>query len=136
MFNFKVEFMKRKLTMFLTLFLFGIGVIVAQTQVRGTVVDDTGEPVIGATIQVKGTSQGTITDANGVFLLQAPVGGTLVISYVGYVSQQVPVSENIRIVLLPDAELLDEVVVIGYGTGRKISSTVGSVVNVGSERDF
>ena len=100
MFNFKVEFMKRKLTMFLTLFLFGIGVIVAQTQVRGTVVDDTGEPVIGATIQVKGTSQGTITDANGVFLLQAPVGGTLVISYVGYVSQQVPVSENIRIVEL------------------------------------
>jgi len=133
MFNFKVEFMKRKLTIFLSLFFFGIGVVVAQTQVNGIVEDDTGLPIIGATILVEGTSQGTVTDIDGNFNLTAPSDGVLVISYVGYVSQQVPVSENIRIVLLPDAELLDEVVVIGYGTGRKISSTVGSVVNVGSK---
>ena len=75
--------MKRKLTMFLALFFVGIGIAMAQTQVRGTVVDDLGEPVIGATIQIKGTTQGTVTDIDGVFNLTAPAGGTLVISYVG-----------------------------------------------------
>ncbi|MDR0418102.1 MAG: carboxypeptidase-like regulatory domain-containing protein, partial [Puniceicoccales bacterium] len=54
----------------------------AQTQVRGTVVDEAGEPVIGATIQIKGTSQGTVSDIDGNFTLSAPAGGTLVISYV------------------------------------------------------
>ena len=75
--------MKRKLTMFLALFFIGIGLAVAQTRVRGVVVDETGEPVIGATIQVKGTSQGTVSDIDGNFNLSAPAGGTLVISYVG-----------------------------------------------------
>ena len=74
--------MKRKLTMFLALFFIGIGIVQAQTQVRGTVVDETGESAIGATIQVKGTTQGTVTDANGNFTITAPTGGTLVVSYV------------------------------------------------------
>ncbi|WP_424451763.1 carboxypeptidase-like regulatory domain-containing protein, partial [Petrimonas mucosa] len=72
--------MKRKLTMFLTLFFVGLGVITAQTQVRGTVVDESGDPVIGATIQVKGTSQGTVSDIDGNFTLSAPAGGTLIVS--------------------------------------------------------
>lgn len=110
--------MKRKLTMFLALFFIGIGLAVAQTQVRGTVVDEAGEPVIGATIQVKGTSQGTVTDIDGNFNLSAPAGGTLVISYVGYQTQEVPVSANVRVVLSSDTEVLDEIVVTALGIRR------------------
>ncbi len=111
--------MKRKLTMFLALFFIGIGLAVAQTQVRGTVVDEAGEPVIGATIQIKGTSQGTVSDIDGNFNLSAPAGGTLVISYVGYQTQEVPVSANVRVALQTDTELLDEVIVVAYGTSTK-----------------
>ena len=111
--NLKVEFMKRKLMMFLSLFFLGIGIITAQTQVRGTVVDDTGEPVIGATIQVKGTTQGTVTDLDGNFSLSAPTGGTLVISYVGYETQEVAVSSRVSVTLSPDTQLLEEVVIVG-----------------------
>lgn len=85
--------MKRKLFLFLALFFVGIGIVQAQTQVRGTVMDENGDPAIGATIQVKGTTQGTVTDVNGNFNLSAPTGGTLIISYVGYSTQEVPVSE-------------------------------------------
>lgn len=105
--------MKRKLMMFLTLFFMGIGIITAQTQVRGTVVDESGEPVIGATIQVKGTTQGTVTDIDGNFMLSAPANGTLVISYVGYATQEVPVSATVRVTLVPDTQILQEVVIVG-----------------------
>lgn len=105
--------MKRKLFMFLALFFVGIGLLMAQTQVRGTVVDDESEPVIGATIQIKGTTQGTVTDYDGKFSLSAPAGGTLVVSYVGYEIQEVPVATDVRIVLKTDSKLLQEVVVVG-----------------------
>ncbi|SFS33644.1 TonB-linked outer membrane protein, SusC/RagA family [Porphyromonadaceae bacterium NLAE-zl-C104] len=123
--------MKRKLTMFLALFFIGIGLAVAQTQVRGTVVDEAGEPVIGATIQIKGTSQGTVSDIDGNFTLSAPAGGTLVISYVGYQTQEVPVSANVSVQLSADSELLDEVVVVGYGTTtrRAFTGAASSVSN-------
>ncbi|MDD3901777.1 MAG: TonB-dependent receptor [Dysgonamonadaceae bacterium] len=121
--------MKRKLTMFLALFFVGIGIAMAQTQVRGTVVDDLGEPVIGATIQIKGTTQGTVTDIDGVFNLTAPAGGTLVISYVGYTTQEVRVAPTVRVVLSTDTELLDEVVVVAYGTVTREAKT-GSVSSV------
>jgi len=132
-FNLKVEFMKRKLTMFLALFFIGIGLAVAQTQVRGTVVDEAGEPVIGATIQIKGTSQGTVSDIDGNFTLSAPAGGTLVISYVGYQTQEVPVSTNVRVALQTDTELLDEVIVVAYGTSTKGTFT-GSAGVVNTDR--
>jgi len=121
--------MKRKLMMFLALFFMGIGIITAQTQVRGTVVDDAGEPVIGATIQIKGTSQGTVSDIDGNFSLSAPVNGTLVISYVGYQTQEVAVTTNPRIVLVQDSEILEEIVVVGYGTQRKrdVTSSISKV---------
>lgn len=105
--------MKKKLFMFLALFFVGLGITMAQTQVRGTVVDDENEPVIGATIMIKGTSQGTITDYDGNFNISAPANGTLVISYVGMMTQEVPVSATVRVVLATDSELLDEVVIIG-----------------------
>ena len=105
--------MKRKLIMFLTLFFIGIGMAVAQTQVQGTVVDDTGEPAIGATVLIKGTAQGTVTDIDGNFNLTAPTGGTLVVSYVGYLSQETPVSSRVNVTLVADTQLLDEVVIVG-----------------------
>ncbi len=125
--------MKRKLTMFLALFFIGIGFAMAQTQVRGTVVDEAGDPVIGATIQIKGTSQGTISDISGNFTLPAPAGGTLVISYVGYATQEVPVSANVRVVLVADSELLEEVMVVAYGTAKKESFT-GSASTIDSKK--
>jgi len=112
--------MKRKLTMFLTLYLVGLMALVAQTQIQvaqtqiqGTVVDDTGEPVIGATIRINGESLGTTTDINGKFILSAPAGSTLIVSYVGMITQEVKVAPNLRIVLKQDSELLQEVVVTG-----------------------
>jgi TonB-linked SusC/RagA family outer membrane protein len=114
----KVEFMKRKLMMFLALFFLGVGIITAQTQVRGIVEDESGEPVIGATIQIKGTSQGTVTDIDGEFNLSAPADGTLVVSFVGYQTQEVPVSSSLTVVLREDTELLDEVVVTALGIRR------------------
>ncbi len=125
--------MKRKLTMFFSLLFMGIGIMTAQTQVRGTVVDEAGEPVIGATIQIQGTSQGTVTDYDGNFTLSAPAGGTLIVSYVGMITQEVPVSSNVRIVLTADAELLDEVIVVAYGTSTKGTFT-GSAGVVDAEK--
>jgi len=105
--------MKRKLLLFLLLCFFAIGNIFAQTQVRGKIMDENGDPAIGATIQIKGTNQGTATDFDGSFSLSAPTGGVLVISYVGYKTQEVKVSSNLNIILLPDSEMLQEVVVTG-----------------------
>lgn len=122
MFIFKVKFMKRKLFLFLSLFFVGIGIITAQTQVRGTVVDENENPAVGATILIKGTTQGTITDRNGNFTLSAPANGTLVVSYVGYITQEVAVSANVKITLTTDAELLDEVVVTAMGLSRQKKS--------------
>ena len=85
--------------------------------------DEAGDPVIGATIQIQGTSQGTVTDVNGNFNLSAPVGGTLVVSYVGKITQEVPVTANPRIVLIEDSEMLEEVMVVAYGTAKKESFT-------------
>jgi TonB-linked SusC/RagA family outer membrane protein len=121
--------MKRKLVLFFILFCTWMGIVMAQTQVRGIVLDEAGEPVIGATILIKGTYQGTVTDANGNFVLTAPREGTLVISYVGFISEEVPVSSNMQITLISDTEQLDEVVVVGYGTQRKrdVTSSISQI---------
>ncbi len=125
--------MKRKLMMFLTLFMLGIGWVSAQVRVQGTVVDEAGEPIIGATVLVKGTNQGTVTDVDGSFTLTAPADGTLVISYVGYATKEVPVSPNVRVVLSTDSELLDEVIVVAYGVAKK-STFTGSAVTVKADQ--
>ncbi len=121
--------MKRKLIMFFTLLFTGFGFLMAQTQVRGIVVDEAGEPVIGATVLIKGTYQGTVSDIDGNFLLMAPTGGTLVISYVGYITEEVPVSSEVTVTLTSDTEQLDEIVVVGYGTQRKrdVTSSISQI---------
>jgi iron complex outermembrane receptor protein len=118
---------KALLTLFV-LFFFGVGVVMAQTQVRGTVMDEYGEPVIGATVQIRGTSQGTVTDFDGNFTLSAPANGVLVVSYVGYRTQEVPVSSNVNIELVPDSEMLDEIVVTALGI-RRDSRALGYAVS-------
>ncbi len=122
--------MKRKLTLFLSLFFLGIGIVMAQTQVRGTVVDENGEPAIGVNVQVKGTTQGVATDVNGKFTLSAPANGKLIISYMGYTTQEVAVSANVNVKLVPDTQVLGEVVIeAGYSstTRRSFTGTAATV---------
>ncbi|MFA5555233.1 MAG: TonB-dependent receptor [Phycisphaerae bacterium] len=120
--------MKRKLMLFLSLLFISIGIATAQTQVRGVVVDETGEPVVGATILIKGTSQGTVTDFDGDFSLTVPANARLVVSYVGMVTQEVAATPTMRIVMRSDAELLEEVMVIAYGTAKKSTFTGSAAV--------
>ena len=114
--------------------LFPLG-IAAQSVVRGTVTDEAGEPVIGATVRVQGSNDGTVTDMDGNFSVQAGSNATLNISYVGYVSQSVPVSgrSNINITLSEDTNTLNDVVVIGYGTMKKKLVTGATVQVKGDE---
>lgn len=99
--------------------------------ISGVVKDETGEPVIGANVVVKGTTSGTVTDMNGRYSLEVPEGGVLQISYIGYNTQEVKVGSGdvVNVSLREDSETLDEVVVIGYGTVKKsdLTGAVGSV---------
>ena len=108
----------------------------AQTQsnVNGLVTDFSGEPLIGVSILVKGTSNGTVTDLDGKFSLSAEMGNMLQISYVGYISQEVKVESDklLRIIMEEDTKKLEEVVVIGYGTQKKVNLT-GAVAAVSAE---
>lgn len=114
------------------------GVSVVQQNVvtvKGQVVDEKGEPVIGANVIVEGTTNGMITDLDGNFSLQCPVGSTLKASYIGYLTRTVKVSgamNALKIVLKEDAETLEEVVVVGYGTMKK-SDLTGSITSVNAE---
>ena len=98
-------------------------------KVTGVVVDGAGEPVIGANVVVKGTTNGTITDFDGNYTIEGvPADGILVISYIGYLSQEIPVGNQsmIKVTLKEDTQTLDEVVVVGYGTMKK-SDVTGSI---------
>lgn len=106
----------------------------AAAKVTGEVLDATGEPLIGASVMVKGTTDAVATDLDGRFTLNVPMGATLVVSYVGYKTQEVNVnSDNLVITLADDTAMLDEVVVVGYGTQKKATLT-GAVATVGSEQ--
>ena len=95
----------------------------AQTEISGTVVDPTGETVIGATVMEKGTSNGTVTDFDGNFTLKVEAGSTLVVSYIGYLTQEVAATDGMTITLKDDALAIEEVVVTGYTTQRKADLT-------------
>lgn len=102
--------------------------------VTGTIVDPLGDPVIGANIVIKGTTNGTISDMDGKFSMEVPEDGVLQISYIGYVDYSVRVAgkKDLNIVLSEDSEALDEVVVVGYGTSTK-RNLIASVSSVKSE---
>jgi len=103
----------------------------ARAEINGTVVDPTGETVIGATVMEKGTSNGTVTDFDGNFKLKVEAGKTLVISYIGFLTQEVAAADGMTVTLQDDALALEEVVVTGYTTQRKADLTGAvSVVSV------
>ena len=103
--------------------------------VKGTVSDEAGEPIIGATVKVQGSNDATVTDFNGYFSIKASSDATLNISYVGYLPQNVKVGgkSNISVTLKEDTQLLNDVVVIGYGTMKK-SDISGSVATINKEQ--
>ena len=110
--------------LFLSLFaLLTCTVMYAQSEISGTVVDATGETVIGATVMEKGTSNGTITDFDGNFTIKVNEGAILVISYIGFQTLEVTAQQGMKVTLKDDAEVLQEVVVTGYTTQRKADLT-------------
>ena len=102
--------------------------------VKGTVLDENKEPLIGATIQVKGENNGVAADLDGNFTLKVKKNATLVVSYIGYLTQEVRLQgkTQITVQLVPDSKTLDEVIVVGYGTMKK-SDLTGSVASVASK---
>lgn len=133
--------MKGKMTifwkgmLFLSLWIISLGVFAQVITVRGTVTDANGEPLAGVTVLVQGTSTGTVTDVDGNFVLEGVSPSvTLDVSYVGMQGQVIPVNgrTTINVVLLDETELLDELVVVGYGEQRRREIT-GSVTNVTAE---
>ncbi|MDR0836559.1 MAG: carboxypeptidase-like regulatory domain-containing protein, partial [Tannerella sp.] len=102
--------------------------------IAGTVIDDKGEAVIGASVVVKGTSNGITTDVNGKFTLNVPDNAVLQVSYVGYFTQEIPVGNqtSLNITLSENNQALDEVVVVGYGTQKKGNLT-GSIASLQSK---
>ena len=125
--------MKQKRYLFLLLaFLLSVTTFAQKQNFSGTVFDATGEPVIGASVVQKGTSNGAITDIDGRFNISVEPGSTLVVSYVGYVSQELKAAPDMRITLNDDTQLLNDVVVIGYGVQKK-SVVTASIAKVSSD---
>ncbi len=121
--------MKHKLLAFMLAMFASAAALTAQVKVTGVVKDDTGQGVIGASIMEKGTSNGAITDLDGKYSITVKQGATLVFSSIGYATQEIPVSGRsvIDVLLKEDAEFLDEVVVVGYGTMKRSDLSGASV---------
>ncbi len=127
-----IKIPSRMLALFVGLFL-TVGAFAQQITVKGHVKDATGEAIIGATIKIAGTQQGTVSDFDGNFTLKADPGATLNISYIGYQPANVRAAANLVVTLQDDAQVLQDVVVIGYGTVKKSDAT-GSVMSVEADQ--
>ena len=127
--------MKKKLTSVLLFLALSAGVVSAQTSKgTGKVIGEDGEPVIGASIIVKGTTVGTVTDFDGNFELEVPANGKqLVISYIGMKSQEVAATSNVNVKLLADTQNLDEVVVTAMGISKEKKALGYAVQDVKSD---
>ena len=134
MFNSKRVFMEKRLSMFLASLFFMVGAAVDQVQVKGTIISaDDGEPLPGASIKVLGTKTGTTTDMNGDFVITVPANDSrLEISHIGMLPRVVKARNGMRIALDTDEHLLDDVMVVAYGTTKR-STFTGSAVEVKSE---
>lgn len=128
------QFMKRLYVFSLLTLLMPLSMMAQDISVQGSVRDDSGEPIIGATVRQKGSTKGAITDIDGNFSLDVPGNATLTVSYVGFTTQDVAVNgrKQIAVVLKDDSQTLGEVVVVGYGTMRK-SDLTGAVGSLGSK---
>ena len=126
----KLFFRKRSMYLLLVGLLLTLGGYAQKVTVKGVIVDATNEPIIGANVVEKGTTNGTITDLDGNFTLSVEKGATIVFSFIGFQPQELPASaQPMRVTLREDTELLDEVVVIGYGSVKKDDAT-GSVTAI------
>ena len=123
----------RPLLLLLLGLLLSVNAFAQQIRVQGHVKDATGEPVIGANILEKNTTNGAVTDLDGNFQLSVAANATLVVTYIGYTPQEVKATRQLIVTLKEDAQLLDDVVVIGYGSVKKSDAT-GSVIAVKQEK--
>ena len=125
---------KHRMRLFLTALFIAMGGVLAQAQmqVSGTVLDQTGLEVVGASVLEKGTTNGTITDLYGRFVLEVSDNATLVISYIGYVTQELKATPMMNVTLKEDSQALEEVVVVGYGVQKK-SVVTGAISSVNVE---
>ncbi|MFR0676423.1 TonB-dependent receptor [Dysgonomonas sp. Marseille-Q5470] len=128
--------MMKRVMLILSCLFISIGFITAQTtRVTGIVLDDIGEPVVGASVVVKGTTIGTITDVDGAFSINVPQGrNTMVFSLVGMQSVETKISQNMRITLQSNEQALDEVVVTAFGGVVKKSSISGAQTSIGGDK--
>jgi tonB-linked outer membrane protein, susC/ragA family len=129
----KKNYFKERIMLLVLLlaFMTPFGAFAQTIQLTGLVTDASNEPIIGASVVEKGTTNGVITDFDGNFALSVSPKATIIISYVGYATQEIPVNgkNNIRVTLKEDTEMLDEVVVVGYGTMKK-SDMTGAISSV------
>ena len=127
--------MNKKLVLLGATVLLSAGVASAQKRVTGRVVDEQGDPVIGAAVRVEGSKGAVATDEHGNFVLtNVPASAKhLKVTYIGKRAQTVSIAGNLRVVLQDDDTLLDEAVVVGYGSARKVGTLVGSVTKVNSD---
>lgn len=123
---------KERLLSLLLILMVSITAFAQNTLYSGRVFDESGEPIIGASVVVKGTSQGSVSDMDGKFSFEGTEGATLVISYIGYCSQELRGTKNMVITLKEDSKVLTDVVVIGYGVQKK-SVVTASIAKVGAD---
>ena len=130
----RLNYFLKKLLCSLTLSVLAAGVAFAQTEIKGTVVDADGAPVIGAAVLISGTATGVVADIDGNFAISAKEGQTLEISCIGFKTQTVKITKAAvySIVLEPDSTFLEEVVVVGYDVQKKVNLT-GSVSSIGTD---
>ncbi|WP_455537526.1 TonB-dependent receptor plug domain-containing protein, partial [Prevotella koreensis] len=121
--TFSVLSLTRRLMLSLFLILASTTIAIAQTETSGKIIDNTGEPIIGASIMEKGTSNGTTSDIDGNFNLKTSPGARIVVSFIGFESQELPATSGMNITLIDNAKELSEVVVTGYQMQRKADLT-------------
>lgn len=128
-------FMLKRIVLFLVVLCIGFPLLAQQRQISGAVVDAQGNPIPGATVLVEGTQIGVATDVDGQFSLSVPEGGTLLVSFVGYLTEKVAIAgkTSFHIVLKEDSKEIEEVVVVGYGSGKRVGNIVGSVATVSAK---
>lgn len=125
----KVKFNLRSLATFLLGIFATLNVMAQDITVKGVVIDAFGDPIMGATVLQVGTTNGCVTDLDGNFSLKAPKDAIIRFSFIGYRAQEIPAAENMNVTLQEDSELLEDVVVIGYGTAKK-SDLTGAVTAI------
>ena len=125
--------MTKRLTMLMGGLVLSTGMALAQTAVTGKVTSaDDGSPVVGASIKVVGTNTGTVTDIDGNFTLNVPANSTVEVTYLGMLPKKMKIAKNMKVILDPDNQALDDVLVIAYGKTKK-SAFTGSAAEIKSD---